>query len=114
MSLYTNTTFTVLEKPKEQLETELKLNVTDMAIQTDNKGTIFLHFVDFNNTLNFILECAVKFTQTDQIITSDEGSSLVILFIHTLFTLMLCLPFLGQDIVSIREYTLYHMHALTL
>ena len=30
----------MLEKPKEQLETELKFNLSDMAIQTDIKGTI--------------------------------------------------------------------------
>ena len=84
----------------------MKVDVTDMAIQTDNKGTIFLHFLDFYNTLNFILECAVKFTQTDQIITSDEGSALVIIFIYTLFTLILCLPFLGEDNAIICEYTL--------
>ena len=90
-------------------KTQLKVNITDMAIQTDIKGTIFLQFLDVNNIMYFNLECAVKFTQTstDQLLTSDEGSSLVILFIYTLFTLILCLPFLGENIASIRKYTFY-------
>ena len=39
LSLYTNTTFTVFEKHNEQLETDLKVNLSDMAVQADVKST---------------------------------------------------------------------------
>ena len=37
---YTTLTLTVLEQTQEQLENDLKINLSDMAIQSDIKGTV--------------------------------------------------------------------------